>query len=84
MFLSFSLQAEYWCFVTSVMDKDRQESSRKKRKALLRLVDPRREAKALRTSTKGAAATVAMPPHAAPVVTCNIPILIPRLDTLNS
>lgn len=51
------------------MDKDRHESSWKKRKAPLRLVDPRCEAKALRTGTKGVAATAAMPPPTAPVVT---------------
>jgi hypothetical protein len=52
-----------------MMDKDHQESSRKKRKALLRLVDPRHEAKALRTTVKGAAATAAIPPPSALVVT---------------
>jgi hypothetical protein len=35
------------------MDKDLQESSNKKRKALLRIVDPHRETKALRTSVAG-------------------------------
>lgn len=47
--------------MTTVMDKDRHESSRKKRKAPLRLVDPRREVKALLPSMKGAAATAMMP-----------------------
>lgn len=55
--------------VTTVMDKDHQESSRKKRKALLRLVDPRHEAKALRTTMKGVAATATIPPPSALVVT---------------
>jgi hypothetical protein len=43
------------------MVKDHHESSRKKRKAPLRLVDPRREMKALRPSMKGVAATAMMP-----------------------
>jgi hypothetical protein len=44
------------------MDKDRQESSRNKRKAPLWLVDPRCEAKTFRSGVKGATATTAMPP----------------------
>jgi hypothetical protein len=35
------------------MDKDRQEALQKKRKAPLRLVDPRRDAKMSRPSAKG-------------------------------
>lgn len=55
--------------VIAMMDKDHQESSWKKRKAPLQLVDPRREVKALRTGAKAAAATATMPPPAALVVT---------------
>lgn len=55
--------------VIAVMDKDHQESSRKKRKAPLQLVDPRREAKALCTGTKAAASTATMPSPTALVVT---------------
>lgn len=48
--------------VIAVVDKDHQESTRKKQKALLRLVDPRREAKMLRPSAKGSAAVATMLP----------------------
>jgi hypothetical protein len=48
------------------MEKDCQESSRKKRMASLRLVDPHRDAKAPRPSVKGATAAAAMPPPAVP------------------
>ena len=37
-----------------MMEKDRQDLQRKKQKALLRLVDPRRDAKMVRPSAKGA------------------------------
>jgi hypothetical protein len=52
--------------VLAVMEKDRQDAQRKKRKAPIRLVDPRREAKLVRTSMKAAAPAAAMPPPAAP------------------
>lgn len=48
--------------VIAVVDKDHQESTQKKQKALLRLVDPRREAKMLRPSAKGSAAVATMLP----------------------
>jgi hypothetical protein len=51
--------------VSTVMEKDRQESLRKKRKALLRLVDPQCDAKVSRPSAKGSATVAAMPPPAA-------------------
>lgn len=69
-------------FVTAMMDKDRQESSKKKRKALLRLVDPRCETKALCTSvvgisksraTKDATTVVVMPLLASPSVAVAMP-----------
>jgi hypothetical protein len=48
--------------VSAVMDKDRQEVLRKTRKASLRLVDPRRDAKMSCPSMKGAAPAAVMPP----------------------
>jgi hypothetical protein len=48
--------------VSTVMEKDRQESLWKKWKALLRLLDPRHDAKALCPSAKGPTMTATMPP----------------------
>jgi hypothetical protein len=48
------------------MEKDRQESTRKKRKAPLWLVDPRRDAKVSCPSVKRPTAPAAMPPPAVP------------------
>jgi hypothetical protein len=47
--------------VSTVMYKDRQEALRKKRKAPLRLVDPRCDAKISRSSAKGATPAAVMP-----------------------
>jgi hypothetical protein len=52
--------------VTTVMEKDRQKSVQKKWKALLPLVDPRREVKVPCPNVKGFAVVVVMPPPAAP------------------
>jgi hypothetical protein len=60
--------------VTTVMEKDRQKSTQKKRKALLPLVDPRREVKVPCPSVKGFAVVVVMPLPAAPAaVTRRVP-----------
>jgi hypothetical protein len=48
------------------MEKDRQDAQRKKHRAPIRLVDPRREANLARPSVKAAASGVVMPPPAAP------------------
>ena len=55
--------------VTAVMENDRQESSWKKRKAMLQLVDPRCDTKAPRPSVKGPTAVAAMPPSMVPTTT---------------
>lgn len=47
--------------MTAVMEKDRQDSAWKKRKATLWLVDPQRDAKAPHPSVKGSTAVAAMP-----------------------
>jgi hypothetical protein len=52
--------------VSAVMEKDRQDAQRKKHRAPIRLVDPRREAKLARPNVKAAMSGVAMPPPAAP------------------
>jgi hypothetical protein len=52
--------------VSIVMEKDRQASLRNKRKAPLRLVDPRCDVKAPRPSVKGPIMAVVMPPQAVP------------------
>jgi hypothetical protein len=54
---------EFWSKV-----EDREESSRKKRKARLQLVDSRREAKASRIGVKSVATTMVKPPPTVPVV----------------
>jgi hypothetical protein len=53
--------------LTAVVEKDHQESTRKKRKAPLRLVDPWHDAKAPHPSAKGPTAAAAMPPPVVPV-----------------
>jgi hypothetical protein len=55
--------------VTAVMDKGHQESSWKKRKAPLWLVDPCRETEVLRAGTKAVTTTAAMPPPATLIIT---------------
>jgi hypothetical protein len=51
--------------MSAVMERDRQDASRKRR-AYARLVDPRREAKMARASVKPAASGASMPPPATP------------------
>jgi hypothetical protein len=51
--------------VSTVMEKDRQDVSQKRR-AYARLVDPRRKAKMVRPSAKPAAPGASMPPPTAP------------------
>jgi hypothetical protein len=61
--------------VTIVMEKDHQESARKKRKASLRLVDPRCEAKVPRHSVKGSTVAVVMhSPVALATVARRVPV----------
>jgi hypothetical protein len=48
-FKAFPYRKNIGAVVIAVMNKDRQESSKKKRKAPLWLVESRRETKALRT-----------------------------------
>ena len=55
--------------MTAVMDKGHQESSWKKRKAPLWLVDPCRETEVLRAGTKAVTTTAAMPPPATLIIT---------------
>jgi hypothetical protein len=50
--------------VLAVMEKDRQDAQRKKRRAHVRLADPRREAKVARPSAKSAASGAGMSPPA--------------------
>jgi hypothetical protein len=52
--------------VSAVMEKDRQDAQRKKRRAHVRLADPRHEVKMARPSAKPAAPDAGMPPPAAP------------------
>jgi hypothetical protein len=56
----------------AVMEKD-QESLQKMRKALLRLVDPCRDAKASHPSVKVPTVAAAMPPSAVPVAAGRVP-----------
>jgi hypothetical protein len=55
--------------VSAVMEKDRQDAQRKKRRAPIGLVDPHREVKLARPSAKAATPNAAMPPPAAPATT---------------
>jgi hypothetical protein len=57
-------------FVSAVMEKDRQDVQRK---APLRLVDPRRDAKVARPNVKGAAPSATMPPPAVPAAAARLP-----------
>jgi hypothetical protein len=52
--------------VSAVMEKDRQDVQRKKRRAHVRLAGPRREVKVVRPSAKPIASDVGMAPPAAP------------------
>jgi hypothetical protein len=52
--------------VLEVMEKDRQDAQRKKRRAPIRLVDPCREVKLARLRAKSATLGAGMPPPAAP------------------
>jgi hypothetical protein len=58
----FPYERNIGAIVSAVMEKGRQEIQQKKRKAPLRLVDPRRDAKATRPSMKGATPSAMMPP----------------------
>jgi hypothetical protein len=51
-----------------VMEKDRQVAQRKKRRAQVRLADPRREVKMTRPSMKTSSLDAGMPPPTAPAV----------------
>jgi hypothetical protein len=64
--------------VSVLMEKDRQDVQRKKCRAPVRLVDPRREVKLARPSLKAAASGAVLPPPAAPVV-APIPPSPPRV-----
>jgi hypothetical protein len=55
------------------MEKDHQDAQRKKCRALIRLVDPRQEAKLARPSVKAVASGVAMPPPTAPAAAPRLP-----------
>jgi hypothetical protein len=55
------------------MENDRKESLRKKRKASLRLVDPRHDVKASRPSAKGSTMAAMMPPLAVPGAAKRVP-----------
>jgi hypothetical protein len=52
--------------VSAVIEKDRQDIQRKKQKAPLQLVDPRRDAKVARPSAKGSSAYNDAPPRRGP------------------
>jgi hypothetical protein len=52
-FKIFPYERNIGVVVSTVMEKNHQESLRKKRKAPLRLVDPRHDAKVSRPSVKG-------------------------------
>jgi hypothetical protein len=54
--------------LTAVMETDRQEAARKKWKAPVRLVDPRRDTKVPHPTAKGPTVTAAMPPPAVPAM----------------
>jgi hypothetical protein len=64
----FPYRRNIGAIVSAVMEKDRQDAQRKKRRAPVRLVDPRREAKLARPSTKAVAPGVVMAPPVAPAV----------------
>jgi hypothetical protein len=57
----FPYERNIGAIVSEVMEKDRQDAQRKKQKAPLRLVDPRRDAKVARPNAKGVASPVTMP-----------------------
>jgi hypothetical protein len=61
----FPYRGNVGAVVSAAMEKDRQDTSRKRR-AYARLADPRREAKMARPSAKAAAPGASMPPPAAP------------------
>jgi hypothetical protein len=52
--------------VSAVMEKDRHDAQRKKRRAHVRLADPRREVKVARPSVKPTTSGVGMPPPTMP------------------
>jgi hypothetical protein len=58
----FPYKRNIGAIVSAVIEKDHQEIHWKKRKAPLRLVDPRPDAKAVRPSAKGVAPSTTMPP----------------------